>query len=138
MRVGSVGAEAIVYYSLRFTSVLYPEAVPANGYASPDEYVETFLDFLDRDIRWAAQGNLSNPAKAADDAAWRDMRGGVIEVVDFGGLLASSHRTFPGVYTPHHNRLCQGGFGGGHGEGHRAHQERPGRHLGRPRCPPLV
>ncbi|MFF7879082.1 hypothetical protein ACFZDM_33215 [Streptomyces californicus] len=70
--------------------------------------METFLDFLDRDIRWAAQGNLSNPAKAAADAAWRDMRGVVIEAVDFGGLLASSHRAFLGVCTPHHNRLCQG------------------------------
>ncbi|MFF3085735.1 FAD/NAD(P)-binding protein [Streptomyces nojiriensis] len=85
-----------------------PVPVPQTGYASPEEYVETFLDFLDRDIRWAAQGNLSNPAKAAADAAWRDMRGVVIEAVDFGGLLASSHRTFLGVYTPHHNRLCQG------------------------------
>lgn len=82
--------------------------VPRTGYASPEEYVETFLDFLDRDIRWAAQGNLRNPAKAAADAAWRDLRGVVIEAVDFGGLLASSHRTFLGVYTPHHNRLCQG------------------------------
>ncbi len=85
-----------------------PVPVPEGGYTSPEEYVETFLDFLDRDIRWAAQGNLSNPAKAAADAAWRDMRGVVIEAVDFGGLLASSHRTFLGVYTPHHNRLCQG------------------------------
>ncbi|PLW73111.1 hypothetical protein GQS52_16845 [Streptomyces sp. SCUT-3] len=85
-----------------------PVPVPEAGYASPEEYVETFLDFLDRDIRWASQGNLSNPAKAAADAAWRDMRGVVIEAVDFGGLLASSHRTFLGVYTPHHNRLCQG------------------------------
>ncbi|OEJ97195.1 hypothetical protein J116_024820 [Streptomyces thermolilacinus SPC6] len=82
--------------------------VPRSGYASPEEYVETFLDFLDRDIRWAAQGNLSNPAKAAADAAWRDLRGVVIDAVDFGGLLASSHRTFLSVYTPHHNRLCQG------------------------------
>ncbi|MFE7131537.1 FAD/NAD(P)-binding protein [Streptomyces sp. NPDC057638] len=85
-----------------------PVPVPEGGYTGPEEYVETFLDFLDRDIRWAAQGNLSNPAKAAADAAWRDMRGVVIEAVDFGGLLASSHRTFLGVYTPHHNRLCQG------------------------------
>ncbi|WP_031089073.1 FAD/NAD(P)-binding protein [Streptomyces sp. NRRL WC-3549] len=82
--------------------------VPRTGYAGPEEYVETFLDFLDVDIRWASQGNLSNPAKAAADAAWRDLRGVVIDAVDFGGLRASSHRTFLGVYTPHHNRLCQG------------------------------
>ncbi|MFD3515423.1 FAD/NAD(P)-binding protein [Streptomyces sp. NPDC058657] len=82
--------------------------IPRTGYASAEEYVDTFLDFLDVDIRWAAQGNLSNPAKAAADAAWRDLRGVVIEAVDFGGLRASSHRTFLGVYTPHHNRLCQG------------------------------
>jgi hypothetical protein len=82
--------------------------VPRSGYASAEEYVETFLDFLDVDIRWAAQGNLSNPAKAAADAAWRDLRSVVIDAVDFGGLRASSHRTFLSVYTPHHNRLCQG------------------------------
>ncbi|MEU6601412.1 FAD/NAD(P)-binding protein [Streptomyces flaveolus] len=82
--------------------------VPRGGYANAEEYVETFLDFLDVDIRWAAQGNLSNPAKAAADGAWRDLRGVVIDAVDFGGLRASSHRTFLGVYTPHHNRLCQG------------------------------
>ncbi|MGQ4516193.1 FAD/NAD(P)-binding protein [Streptomyces sp. DW26H14] len=82
--------------------------VPRTGYASPEAYAETFLDFLDVDIRWASQGNLSNPAKAAADAAWRDLRGVVIDAVDFGGLRASSHRTFLGVYTPHHNRLCQG------------------------------
>ncbi|MFX4290860.1 FAD/NAD(P)-binding protein [Streptomyces bohaiensis] len=85
-----------------------PVPVPEGGYADPEEYVRTFLDFLDRDIRRAVQGNLSNPTKAAADAAWRDMRGVVIEAVDFGGLLASSHRTFLTVYTPHHNRLCQG------------------------------
>nr|WP_206326777.1 FAD/NAD(P)-binding protein [Streptomyces sp. S3(2020)] len=82
--------------------------VPRSGYPNAEAYVETFLDFLDVDIRWAAQGNLSNPAKAAADAAWRDLRGVVIDAVDFGGLRASSHRTFLGVYTPHHNRLCQG------------------------------
>lgn len=82
--------------------------VPREGYANAEAYVETFLDFLDRDIRWAAQGNLRNPAKAAADSAWRDLRSVVIEAVDFGGLRASSHRTFLSVYTPHHNRLCQG------------------------------
>jgi len=82
--------------------------IPRDSYHTPEEYRQVFLDFLDTDIRWAAQGNLSNPAKAAADAAWRDLRGVVIEAVDFGGLLASSHRDFLDVYTGHHNRLCQG------------------------------
>ncbi|MFJ6213759.1 FAD/NAD(P)-binding protein [Streptomyces sp. NPDC092296] len=82
--------------------------LPRSAYRTAAEYQEAFLDFLDVDIRWAAQGNLRNPAKAAADAAWRDLRGVVIEAVDFGGLRAGSHRTFLGVYTPHHNRLCQG------------------------------
>ncbi|MFD7865613.1 FAD/NAD(P)-binding protein [Streptomyces sp. NPDC059783] len=84
------------------------DPVPRGGYRTAAEYREALLDFLDRDIRWAAQGNLDNPAKAAADAAWRDLRGVVIEAVDFGGLRAGSHRTFLEVWTGHHNRLCQG------------------------------
>ncbi|MFD1080517.1 FAD/NAD(P)-binding protein [Micromonospora andamanensis] len=82
--------------------------IARDSYSTPEEYQARFLDFLDRDIRWAAQGNLVNPAKAAADAAWRDLRSVVIEAVDFGGLRASSHRAFLRVYTRHHNRLCQG------------------------------
>ncbi|BAJ28091.1 MULTISPECIES: FAD/NAD(P)-binding protein [Kitasatospora] len=84
------------------------DPVPRGSYRTAAGYREALLDFLDRDIRWAAQGNLDNPAKAAADAAWRDLRGVVIEAVDFGGLRAGSHRTFLEVYTGHHNRLCQG------------------------------
>ncbi len=84
------------------------DPVPRGSYRTAAQYREALLDFLDRDIRWAAQGNLDNPAKAAADAAWRDLRGVVIEAVDFGGLRAGSHRTFLEVWTGHHNRLCQG------------------------------
>jgi FAD-NAD(P)-binding len=82
--------------------------IPRDAYSTAEEYRAAVLDFLDRDIRWAAQGNLVNPAKAAADAAWRDLRSVVIEAVDFGGLRAASHRSFLNVYTRHHNRLCQG------------------------------
>ncbi|GAA3112102.1 FAD/NAD(P)-binding protein [Streptosporangium carneum] len=82
--------------------------IPRGSYHDAAEYERALLDFLDVDIRWAKQGNLRNPAKAAADAAWRDLRGVVIEAVDFGGLRASSHRVFLNVYTRHHNRLCQG------------------------------
>jgi len=84
------------------------DPLAGKSYRDAAEYREAFLEFLDADIRQASQGNLRNPAKAAADAAWRDLRGVVIEAVDFGGLLAGSHRTFLEVYTPHHNRLCQG------------------------------
>lgn len=84
------------------------DPVDRDRYAGPEQYRDVFLDFLDADVRWAAQGNLRNPAKAAADAAWRDLRGVVIEAVDFGGLRSASHRRFLQVYTPHHNRLCQG------------------------------
>ncbi|MDG6103694.1 FAD/NAD(P)-binding protein [Dactylosporangium aurantiacum] len=92
----------------RFSWAEAIEPVPANGYATAEEYHRKFLDFLDADIRWAAQGNLSNPGKAAADAVWRDLRGVMIDAVDFGGLRAGSHRVFLDVYTGHHNRLCQG------------------------------
>ncbi|MFI5764151.1 FAD/NAD(P)-binding protein [Streptomyces sp. NPDC051563] len=84
------------------------EPVPRGSYRTDEEYRSALLAFLDQDILWAAQGNLDNPAKAAADGAWRDLRGVVIEAVDFGGLRAGSHRDFLGIYTGHHNRLCQG------------------------------
>ncbi|MYR85335.1 hypothetical protein GTY41_10360, partial [Streptomyces sp. SID685] len=76
--------------------------------ASPEEYRGAMLDFLDLDRLWALQGNLDNPAKAAADSVWRDLRNVLAHAVDFGGLHADSHRDFLKVFMRHLNRLCNG------------------------------
>ncbi|MEU3895411.1 FAD/NAD(P)-binding protein [Streptomyces sp. NPDC045251] len=82
--------------------------IDRESFATPEEYRERFLDFLDVDHRWAAQNNLMNPAKAAADGVWRDLRDTLAHAVDFGGLHAASHRDFLNVFMRHHNRLCNG------------------------------
>nr|AGZ94242.1 hypothetical protein [Kitasatospora sp. NRRL F-6133] len=82
--------------------------LPATGYRDPAAYRAALLDFMDVDHRWAAQGNLLNPAKAAADGVWRDLRQVLARAVDFGGLTAASHRTFLDSYMRIHNRLCNG------------------------------
>jgi len=84
------------------------EPIPPGSYASGEEYRTALLDFFDVDHRWAAQDNLTNPAKAAADGVWRDLRDVLGHAVDFGGLTAASHRDFLDVYMRHHNRLCNG------------------------------
>ncbi|HET8956384.1 MAG TPA: isocitrate lyase/phosphoenolpyruvate mutase family protein [Solirubrobacterales bacterium] len=84
------------------------EPVPRADQATPESYRKAMLAFFERDHRWAAQGNLANPAKAAADGVWRDSRPVLAYAVDFGGLTASSHRTFLEIYMRHHNRLANG------------------------------
>ncbi|MFF9760626.1 MULTISPECIES: FAD/NAD(P)-binding protein [Streptomyces] len=92
----------------RFSWDRMVEPVPRDRYTNPQEYREALLDFIDVDHRWAAQNNLWNPAKAAADGVWRDLRDVLAYALDFGGLRASSHRDFLDVYMRHHNRLCNG------------------------------
>ncbi len=82
--------------------------IPADDCATPERYRQAMLDFMARDHLHAAQGNVLNPAKAAADGVWRDLRDVLAAAVDFGGLLPSSHREFLDVYMRHHNRLCNG------------------------------
>ncbi|MDR7301227.1 FAD/NAD(P)-binding protein [Haloactinomyces albus] len=82
--------------------------IPRDSFSTGEEYRRALLDFIDVDHRWAAQDNLTNPAKAAADGVWRDLRGVLAAAVDFGGLHASSHRDFLDVFMRHHNRLCNG------------------------------
>ncbi|MFJ8859852.1 FAD/NAD(P)-binding protein [Streptomyces sp. NPDC102451] len=84
------------------------EPLPRGAHTTPEAYREAVLDFLDLDHRWAAQDNLWNPAKAAADGVWRDLRDVLAAALDFGGLHASSHRDFLDVFMRHHNRLCNG------------------------------
>ncbi|MEV0963197.1 FAD/NAD(P)-binding protein [Streptomyces sp. NPDC049910] len=97
----SVGAQ-------RFSWERSIRPIDRGSFATPGEYRAAMLDFLDVDHRWAAQDNLSNPAKAAADGVWRDLRDVLAAAVDFGGLHAASHRDFLDVFMRHHNRLCNG------------------------------
>ncbi|MER8235560.1 FAD/NAD(P)-binding protein [Streptomyces sp. NPDC094049] len=72
------------------------------------EYRRRFEDFMEVDHLWAAQGNLDNPAKAAADGVWRDLRQVLGHVVDDAGLTATSHRLFLERYMRHHNKLANG------------------------------
>jgi len=76
--------------------------------ADPAGYQRAVLDFMARDARWARQGNLDNPYKAAADGVWRDLRPVLSYAVDDGGLTPASHRTFLAVYARVHNRLANG------------------------------
>ncbi|WP_063832327.1 MULTISPECIES: FAD/NAD(P)-binding protein [Streptomyces] len=75
---------------------------------TPGRYREALLDFMDRDQRWATQGNLDNPHKAAADGVWRDLRSVISRAVDDGGLTPASHRVFLSRYVRLHNRLANG------------------------------
>ncbi len=82
--------------------------IPESACTSPEDYREAMLAFMVRDHLWAAQNNLENPAKAAADGVWRDLRPVLAHAADFGGLDPESHRTFLDVYMRHHNRLANG------------------------------
>jgi hypothetical protein len=75
---------------------------------SPGEYQRAAVEFMILDQLWAAQNNVDNPAKAAADGVWRDLRPVFSHAVDFGGLSAASHEVFLNTYLRHHNRLANG------------------------------
>ncbi|HZO07561.1 MAG TPA: isocitrate lyase/phosphoenolpyruvate mutase family protein, partial [Solirubrobacterales bacterium] len=92
----------------RFSWEAAIEPIAAADQGDPESYRRAMLEFIERDHRWAAQGNLENPAKAAADGVWRDSRPVLAYAVDFGGLTAASHRAFLETYMRHHNRLANG------------------------------
>jgi hypothetical protein len=75
---------------------------------TPGRYRDALIAFMRTDHLWAAQNNLDNPAKAAADGVWRDLRPVLGYAVDHGGLSSASHRRFLDVYMRHHNRLANG------------------------------
>lgn len=75
---------------------------------SGSEYTEMVLRFMRRDHLWAIQDSGRNPAKAAIDGVWRDLRRVIRFAVEFGGLSAESHEVFVNVYLRHYNRLING------------------------------
>ncbi|HFZ2471017.1 TPA: FAD/NAD(P)-binding protein [Klebsiella aerogenes] len=66
------------------------------------------LDALARDLAFAAQGNISNPLKAACDGVWRDLRAVFSAATDFGGLTPASQQDFIRHWLSHNNRLSNG------------------------------
>jgi hypothetical protein len=76
---------------------------------SPDpSWPERVLGYLLSDVGYCAQGNVSNPLKAACDGVWRDLRAEFSAAVDNGGLRPASHREFMDRYVRYYNRLSNG------------------------------
>ncbi len=75
---------------------------------SREDYKNAMVELFGVDHSWAAQGNVENPAKAAADGVWRDLRPVLAYAIDFGGLTARSHKRFLQTYMRHHNRLANG------------------------------
>jgi len=82
--------------------------IPDTDHTTPERYRQAVVEFMIRDHLWAEQDNLTNPAKAAADGVWRDLRPVLGAAVDFGGLTPRSHRRFLDIYMRHHNRLANG------------------------------
>ncbi|WP_316166908.1 MULTISPECIES: FAD/NAD(P)-binding protein [unclassified Bradyrhizobium] len=74
----------------------------------PDAYRAAIVDFMKSDVLAAGQDNVRNPAKAACDGVWRDLRPVLQSAIDFGGLTPNSHRRFLRYYVRYHNQLATG------------------------------
>ncbi|QBJ90987.1 hypothetical protein D0Z67_12180 [Streptomyces seoulensis] len=81
---------------------------PVGPQPGPQRFRRAVRQFMDRDQRWARQGNRLNPHKAASDGVWRDLRSVISYAVDDAGLTAASQRIFLNRYARHHNRLANG------------------------------
>lgn len=81
---------------------------PVRPQSCPEQFRRMVREFMERDQRWADQGNRLNPHKAASDGVWRDLRAVISYAVDDAGLTAASQRTFLNRYVRHHNRLANG------------------------------
>jgi hypothetical protein len=92
----------------RFSWEALIDPIHVDDCATPERYRRAMLAFMKRDHLWASQNNVDNPAKAASDGVWRDLRPSLAYAVDFGGLTAASHRKFLSTYMRYHNRLANG------------------------------
>jgi uncharacterized NAD(P)/FAD-binding protein YdhS len=73
-----------------------------------EEYTRYVIEYLRRDITEAEKGNLTSPLKTAVDSVLRDLRDTLRQVVDRGGLTASSHRYLDKVFNRVNNRVAVG------------------------------
>jgi uncharacterized NAD(P)/FAD-binding protein YdhS len=71
------------------------------------EYQDDIVDFLRKDERRAAEGNLKNPVKAATDAL-RDIREELRGAIEHRGLTPGSHERFCRIYAPIMNAVAAG------------------------------
>jgi hypothetical protein len=69
---------------------------------------EHVLAHLRRDVAYCAQGNVTNPLKAACDGVWRDLRTEICLAVDDGGLTPTAQRDFTNRDMRYYNRLSNG------------------------------
>lgn len=92
----------------RFNWQALLEPIETDALITPAEYRQAYLEFLDRDLLWAAQGNADNPLKASVDGVWRDLRHVISYAVDRGGLTADSHRRFLHDYRRYQNKIAGG------------------------------
>jgi uncharacterized NAD(P)/FAD-binding protein YdhS len=71
------------------------------------QYQSAIVDFLAMDERRAAEGNRTNPIKAATDAL-RDLRDELRSAVEHRGLTPASHERFYQVHAPILNTVAAG------------------------------
>ncbi|WP_253381861.1 FAD/NAD(P)-binding protein [unidentified bacterial endosymbiont] len=95
-------AQNIYHHQFDWQAIFYPSARRQR----PGKAEQ--LDALARDLAFAAQGNLSNPLKAACDGVWRDLRPVFSAATDFGGLTPASQQDFIRHWLSHYNRLSNG------------------------------
>lgn len=77
-------------------------------FESPFDFEKKLISVLERDIGFSMEGNIDSPIKAALDVI-RDSRGLIRDLVDFGGLTPTSHKTeFIDWYVPRSAFLSAG------------------------------
>jgi uncharacterized NAD(P)/FAD-binding protein YdhS len=81
--------------------------LPPQSFADLRAFRALVREFLDEDLRAAAEGNVSGPAKAASDVL-RDVRDTLRLCVDWLGLMPESHRAFMETLVPIMNRIAVG------------------------------
>jgi hypothetical protein len=105
---GSPGGPPAELAAHRFDRHALFEPLRPHEPRSGEQWRADLLDHLRRDNAAAAQGNLRNPAKAACDGVWRDLRSVLSRVLDFGGLTAGSQRRFLSTAARSYARMSNG------------------------------
>lgn len=76
--------------------------------SGPVDWRQVVVELMRTDHAASAEGNLNNPAKAACDGVWRDLRSVLSETLDFGGLTAHSHRQMIADHLRCYARMSNG------------------------------
>ncbi|MDQ1814672.1 FAD/NAD(P)-binding protein [Massilia sp. CCM 9210] len=86
-------------------AMLFP--LQGRSFANADDFSTFFTCMIADDLSEARRGNQGSPIKAAADVL-RDARTVLQDMIEHGGLTASSHRKFLSVYNPAINRVTFG------------------------------